>query len=400
MLQVDATEDVSLINAQNLANYDALFFFTSGELPMSAQQKADMLAFIRSGKGFGGVHSATDTFYEWPEYGPMIGGVFNGHPWTHVATVDVEDAEHPVSRALAPAWTIEEEFYQFRNFSRDNVRVLMTLDTRTVDLQASGVSRTDEDFALTWVKPYGQGRVFYTALGHFEKTWQDPRFQQMMLNAMLWLTGLTEGDGSLRPLGPIQAALPLAVAPGAALEIYGANLTTGSTLASKALDWRYRLAGARVRVAGHSAPFYYASPTQLNVQFPMELTPGSMAPVEIIVGVTSFAAGQVPVAEAAPVIRAVVSRLGFLEIYATGLGELKETTATGAVAPLDQLVHTKATPVVRVGGREATLQFSGLAPGWVALYQVNAMLPADLPSGNVEIQLEMAGKIARFPLPR
>jgi type 1 glutamine amidotransferase len=399
-LQVDVTEDLSRITAQNLANYDALFFFTSGELELSDQQKADLLDFIRSGKGFGGVHSATDTLYTWPAYGEMIGGIFDGHPWTQTAAIDVEDPEHPVSRPLAPAWTLQEEFYQFRSFSRENVRVLMTLDMRSVDLHAAGVNRGDEDFALTWVRPYGQGRVFYTALGHFEETWQDPRFQQLMLNAMLWTTGLVEGDDSLRPLGPTQAALPEAVSPGAALEIYGANLTTGSTMVSNALDWRYRLAGARVRVGGRDAPFYYASPVQLNVQFPMELTAGSMAPVEIIVGNRSFAAGQVPVVAATPVIRAVVSRLGFLEIYATGLGKAGEAIATGAPAPLDRLVHTEATPVVRVGGREATLQFSGLAPGWVALYQVNAMLPADLPAGDAEIELEIAGRTARFPLPR
>ena len=396
-LQVTATEDLSLLTAANLAGYDAVFFFTSGELAISNQQKADLLAFIQSGKGFGGVHSATDTFYTWPEYGALIGGVFDGHPWTQEATVDVEDPAHPVSGPLAPSWTLLEEYYQFRAFSRDDVRVLMTLDTRSVNPEAAGVNRTDEDFALTWVRPYGQGRVFYTALGHFEQTWRDPRFQRMMLDAMRWTTGLTEGDADPRPVGDIQAALPQEVSPGASLEIYGVNLTPGSTLVSDALDWRYRLAGARVRVQGQDAPLYYASPAQLNVQFPAELAAGTMAEVAISVGDKTLAAGQVPVIAATPVIRAAVSRMGFVEIYATGLGALEETIATGAPAPLDRLIRTRATPIVRIGGQEATLQFSGLAPGWVALYQVNAMVPANLPPGPTEIELEIAGRTARFP---
>ena len=400
VLEVVATENLSLLTAESLAGFDALFFFTSGELALSSQQKADLLAFIRSGKGFGGIHSATDTLYTWPEYGEMIGGVFDGHPWTEEASIDVEDPEHPVSGPLAPAWTLREEYYQFRTFSRDRVRVLMTLDTRTVNTQAAGVNRTDEDFALAWVRPFGDGRVFYTALGHFEETWRDPRFRQMMLAAMRWTTGLIEGEATPRPFGQIQAALPEAVAPGAALEIYGTNLTTGSTLLANALDWRYRLAGARVRVQGHDAPLYYASPSQLNVQFPVELAAGTLAPVTITVGDKSFEGGQVAVVAAAPVIRAVVSRLGFLEIYATGLGAVEGSISTGASAPLDRLVRTTAAPVVRIGEREANVQFSGLAPGWVALYQVNVSIPADLPAGQLDIELAIAGRTARHPFPR
>jgi uncharacterized protein (TIGR03437 family) len=330
----------------------------------------------------------------------MIGGVFDGHPWTEEASIDVEDPDHPVSSPLAPAWTLREEYYQFRNFSRDRVRVLMTLDTRTVNLQAAGVNRTDEDFALAWVRPFGEGRVFYTALGHFEETWRDPRFRRMMLDAMRWTTGLTEGDAAPRPVGQIQAALPEVVAPGAALEVYGAHLTTGSTMVSNALDWRYRLAGAHVRVQGRDAPLYYASPGQLNIQVPVELAAGARAPVTITVGDRTFEASGVAVAAAAPVIRAVVSRLGFLEIYATGLGAVEGSITTGAAAPLDRLVRTTAAPVVRIGGREAAVQFSGLAPGWVALYQVNVSIPADLPAGQLEIELAIAGRTARYPLPR
>lgn len=198
-LEVVATEDVSLLSEPVLRDYDAVLFFTSGELPVTDSQKEDLLAFIRAGKGFGGVHSATDTFYEWPEYGELIGGRFNGHPWVQEVRIFVEDPDHPAVSHLQPSFSILEEIYQFRDFSRDRVRVLMKLDTSSVDLRAPGTNPDTQDFPLAWCRQYGEGRVFYTALGHFESTWRDERFQQMLLQALLWLTGQVEGDATPRP---------------------------------------------------------------------------------------------------------------------------------------------------------------------------------------------------------
>ena len=185
--EVVASEDLSLINAETLREFDVLYFFTSGELELSDQQKADLLAFVRDGKGFGGVHSATDTLYTWPEYGELIGGIFNGHPWAQGVTVRVEDQEHPATAGLGESFRIDDEIYQFRSFSRANVHVLLSLDTSSVDLTKDGVHRDDGDFALAWTRSYGAGRVFYTALGHPESTWLDERFQKIMLQAILWL---------------------------------------------------------------------------------------------------------------------------------------------------------------------------------------------------------------------
>jgi hypothetical protein len=94
-LEIVHTEDVSLLTADFLRMFDAVYFFTSGELPLSDQQKAGLLEFVRQGKGFGGSHSATDCLYSWPEYGDMIGGYFDGHPWAQEAAVDVEDPQNP-----------------------------------------------------------------------------------------------------------------------------------------------------------------------------------------------------------------------------------------------------------------------------------------------------------------
>jgi type 1 glutamine amidotransferase len=197
--EVVHTEDVSLINADTLRDFDAVYFFTSGELPLCDQQKRDLLDFIRQGKGFGGSHSATDTLYTWPEYGEMIGGIFDGHPWTQEAAENVEDPDNPIVHHMAPGFTVLEEFYQFRNFSRDKVRVLLSLDTSSVDVNAEGVNRTDGDFPSVWIRNYGQGRVFYSAFGHFPENFTMPMFRTMLKNALLWLTGDLEADATPRP---------------------------------------------------------------------------------------------------------------------------------------------------------------------------------------------------------
>jgi type 1 glutamine amidotransferase len=186
---VTATDDVSVISKGGLRAYNAIAFYTTGELPISDEQKEALLDFVKSGKGFLGFHSATDTFYKWPDYGEMIGGYFDGHPWHQEVSIKVEDQGNPATRHLGSSFAINDEIYQFRNFSRDRVHVLLTLDTSSVDMKKNGVRRTDGDFALAWCREYGKGRVFYTALGHEPAVWQDERFQKMFIGALNWVTG-------------------------------------------------------------------------------------------------------------------------------------------------------------------------------------------------------------------
>ncbi|HEX3119884.1 MAG TPA: ThuA domain-containing protein, partial [Candidatus Acidoferrum sp.] len=92
------------------------------------------------------------------------------------------------------------EIYQMKDYSRDKVRVLMRLDASKLDLKSPKVHRTDRDFAVTWTKMYGKGRVYYTTLGHIEQNWDDPRFQKMMVEAVKWSMGMVDADVSSRPL--------------------------------------------------------------------------------------------------------------------------------------------------------------------------------------------------------
>ena len=188
--EVTATDDCSLLSREGLKKYDAVVFYTTGELPISDEQKAAFLEFIKSGKGFVGIHSATDTFYKWPEYGELIGGYFDQHPWHQEVTVNVENRRHPATKHLPKTFKMTDEIYQFKDFYRSRVNVLLSLDVSSVDLNKPAVHRTDKDFAVAWWRKYGKGRVFYTALGHRPEVWQDQRFQQHLLGAVRWAMGL------------------------------------------------------------------------------------------------------------------------------------------------------------------------------------------------------------------
>jgi uncharacterized protein len=189
-------------NAKNLNDFDAILFFTGGNLEMDAQQKTDFLSFIHDdGKGFIGVHSAAITFADWPEYKDMIGGFYDEHPWlTFDAPIIVEDPNFPGMQQFPHSFVLRDEIYQMTNYSRDRVRVLMRLDASKLEMTNKNVHRTDGDFAVTWAKMYGKGRVYYTTLGHVEANWDKPEFQQMITEAIQWAMGLKNGDVTPRAL--------------------------------------------------------------------------------------------------------------------------------------------------------------------------------------------------------
>lgn len=187
-------------NAKNLNDFDAVVFYTGGTLEMDDQQKADFLSFIHDdGKGFVGIHSAAITFTNWPEYGKMIGGYYDEHPWgTFDAPVIVDDPTFPGMSQWPHAFTIKDEIYQVRDFSRDQCRVLMSLDASKLNLDNPRVHRKDKDFPVAWAKMYGKGRVYYSTLGHVTENWDDPAFQKMYSGAIQWALGLV--DGSTTPI--------------------------------------------------------------------------------------------------------------------------------------------------------------------------------------------------------
>jgi uncharacterized protein len=186
------------MSPEALKGYDAVVFAnTTGDLPLP--DKEAFLAWVKSGKGFVGMHSATDTFHNFQPYIEMIGAEFK----THGAQVEVDainqDKECPACKQLGANWKVFDEIYQFKNFDRSKVHGLLTLDKHPND-------KTPGDYPISWCKEYGKGRVFYTSLGHREDVW-DPSwpdrknskeiaeaYQEHILNGIKWALGLEKWD--------------------------------------------------------------------------------------------------------------------------------------------------------------------------------------------------------------
>ena len=184
-----------------LKQYDgAIFANTTGDLPLPDKQA--FIDWIKSGKAFVGMHSASDTFHGFPPYIEMLGGEFQ----THHAQVKVDcqnhDPKHPATRHLGATFTVFDEIYLQKNFQRDQVHVLLALDAHPND-------KTPGFYPISWCKEFGNGRIFYTSLGHREDMWdadtpekfkrENPKeisdaYQKHILGGIQWALGLEKGD--------------------------------------------------------------------------------------------------------------------------------------------------------------------------------------------------------------
>jgi type 1 glutamine amidotransferase len=185
-------------NVRNLNYFDAIFFFGVREIDLSAEQRSDLLSFIGDdGKGFVAAHAAITAFFSWPEFGEMLGGRFDEHPWGITdGTVIIDDPVFPAMRGLPLRSVFHDELYQIKDFSRDKIRVLAHLDPSKLDMTRPLVHRKDGDFPAAWAKTYGKGRVFYSILGHDDQDWDNPVLSRMYFDAIRWALGLVAGDAT------------------------------------------------------------------------------------------------------------------------------------------------------------------------------------------------------------
>lgn len=189
------------LSPASLKDYDAVVFAsTTGDLPIPDPQ--GFLEWIKAGHAFIGLHAASDTFHKWPGFIEMLGGEFEHHgPQVGVECLN-EDPAHPANRHLGRTWTIsQEEIYQFKNYSPAQVRDLLILDKHPQQ-------NTPGHFPVSWCKQYGNGKVFYTSLGHREDVWDTDEtlknrknaaaisraFQAHVLGGMKWALGLAPGE--------------------------------------------------------------------------------------------------------------------------------------------------------------------------------------------------------------
>src|SRR6187401_3269053 len=142
----------------NLAMADAIFFLGHRDVPIDEAQKKELLAYVRDeGKGFVAAHTGLTAFESWPEFGELLGGRYDGHPWHEAGTVINEGADFPATRHFPATFSINDEFYQAKAFS-PNARVLLRLDVSKMPPHAE---LRNQGFPLAWAKTYGKGRVFY-----------------------------------------------------------------------------------------------------------------------------------------------------------------------------------------------------------------------------------------------
>jgi type 1 glutamine amidotransferase len=195
-----------VLNSKNLDFFDAVFFFGAGPGSLSEQQMADLLSFVRDdGKGFVAAHTGDNAFQQHPGYRDMVGGLWD-HPWTKSEKLEVElpiiveDPAFPAMQGLPSTFTVYDEAAVHKApYSRENVRVLASVDLDKLDPALGRSPDTDKDVPIAWARQYGAGRVFYSVLGHSDQSWDNPQVQQMFLNALRWALGDVEGDAT--PLG-------------------------------------------------------------------------------------------------------------------------------------------------------------------------------------------------------
>jgi hypothetical protein len=170
------------MSPKGLANYDGVVFAsTTGDLPLPDRQA--FLDWIAAGHAFIGIHAATDTYHGFPPFVEMIGGEFKTHgPQVKVALL-VEDPAHPATKGMASPTEVFDEIYQFKSFDRGRVHMLLALDKHPNE-------GTPGYYPLAWTRTPGQGRVFYTALGHREDVLESEWFQKHLLGGMLWALGV------------------------------------------------------------------------------------------------------------------------------------------------------------------------------------------------------------------
>ena len=189
------SEDIAVFEPDSLKQFDAICMLnTTGELFTPAnlakmpedkrnealtrekRLKQSLLEFVTSGGGLVGIHAATDCFYKWPEYGRMIGGYFAGHPWHEKVGITVEKRNHPLCQMFDDdRFEIVDEIYQLRDpYSRKRLNVLLSIDTERTNMDKKNIKRNDGDFAVSWVRREGKGRVFYCSLGHRAEIYWNP----------------------------------------------------------------------------------------------------------------------------------------------------------------------------------------------------------------------------------
>jgi type 1 glutamine amidotransferase len=192
--QAQKTDGTAASGGPSLSNVDGIFFLGHREVPINDQQRAELLAFVRGGKGFVAAHTGLTAFESWPEFGEMLGATYGGHLYTGPGRMINEQPSNAIVKHWGNTAEFNDEFYRANGLSREKVDVLLRFDPASA---TGSTVPADGDFPLVWTKMYGQGRVVYSSLSHSPEAWDVRNVQIMMLEAIKWSLGLSD-----RPVQP------------------------------------------------------------------------------------------------------------------------------------------------------------------------------------------------------
>ncbi len=192
------SKDYAMFDAATLKEFDAVLFNNTTRLKFDDEERrAALMDFVKSGKGVCGIHAATDNFYDWSEAAAMMGGLFAGHPWGGGGTwaMQVEEPDHPINKGFAgTGFWAKDEIYKMKDpYSRDNLRILVGLD---MTKKENKPGRPDNDNAISWIRDFGEGRVFYCSLGHNSQIFWTPSILQHYLDGIQFAMGDLKADAT------------------------------------------------------------------------------------------------------------------------------------------------------------------------------------------------------------
>ena len=219
------SDDVAMYLPKNLRQFDAIIMNnsngpwirpTDGDMvklkaygpdidAVEQLLRRSLFEWISNGGGIVAYHHAVGGNTHWPQFHEMLGAAYWGHPWNEEVGVKLDEPGHPLLAAFeGKDFRLTEEIFQFREpYSRDKLRVLLSLDTKTTNMTVQWIHRKDNDFALAWVKQYGKGRVFYCAIGHRTDIWWNPTILHFYLDGIQFATGdLPAGTTPSAEVGP------------------------------------------------------------------------------------------------------------------------------------------------------------------------------------------------------
>ncbi|HYQ64851.1 MAG TPA: ThuA domain-containing protein [Actinophytocola sp.] len=224
---VDATEDAGAFITANLAQYQAVVWLSTTGDVLNTNQQAAFESYVNGGGGYVGIHSAADTEYDWAWYGGCCGAYFLSHPAQQQASVIVEDRTTDSTAHLPATWSRFDEWYNYRTNPRSGVHVLMRLDESSYSGGTMGA-----DHPITWWHDVGNGRAWYTGLGHTIESYADANFTRVLLGGIRMAAKAVPTDPS-PGTGPVQTGVYYRLAAqhsGKLADISGVSTSAGALL--------------------------------------------------------------------------------------------------------------------------------------------------------------------------